>query len=124
MSKMNSYALLINNEYITPFVYPSGGSYHEERMTAGLLSNPTIVKLDLSDIPDTNKYEVYVGEDLVGNLYYTTIEANVEPNPTTVNFALSNNPTVVYINSDEDELFFNKMIYDGEKFIHTEEKYF
>ena len=124
MSKMNSYALLINNEYITPFVYPSIGSYHEERMTAGLLSNPTIVKLDLSDIPDTNKYEVYVGEDLVGSLYYTTIEANVEPNPTKVNFALSNNPTVVYINSDEDELFFNKMIYDGEKFIHTEERYF
>lgn len=124
MSKMNSYALLINNEYITPFVYPSGGSYHEERMTAGLLSDPTIVKLDLSDIPDTNKYDVYVGEDLVGNLYYTTIEANVEPNPTTVNFALSNNPKVVYINCDEDELFFNKMIYDGENFIPTEEKYF
>jgi hypothetical protein len=124
MSKMNSYALLINNEYITPFVYPYIGSYHEERMTAGLLSNPTIVKLDLSDIPDTNKYNVYVGEDLVGSLYYTTVEANVEPNPTKVNFALSNNPTVVYINSDEDDLFFNKMIYDGEKFIHTEERYF
>jgi hypothetical protein len=124
MPKMNSYALLINNEYITPFVYPSGGSYHEERMTAGLLSNPTIFKLDLSDIPDTNKYNVYVGEDLVGSLYYTTIEANVDPNPTKVNFALSNSPTVVYINSDEDELFFNKIIYDGENFTHTEEKYF
>ena len=120
---MNRYALLVNNEYITPFIYPSIGSHNEERMTAGLLSDPTIVKLDLSEIPETNQYNVYVGEDLVGSIYYTTIDANTDPSPNLVNFALSNNPKVIYINCDEDELFFNKMTYDGNDFILTEERY-
>lgn len=119
--KIESYALFVNNTFKAMYYYPSGGGLANQAMTAALQSNPTIT-FDGDDGAVTNIYSVFVEEDYVGKLFISPpSDTNFKDYFVDRNYALQNNPTVVWIDSETLIPIDTKYSYDGNTLTPIEE---
>lgn len=97
-SNIQSYALFVNNEFVTIFYYPSEGGEQFISMTAALKSNPRVVLDNSNSVQSVNKYSVFVDNDYAGYLFI--IKEDPRYNLDSLHWALQNNPVFVWIESD------------------------
>lgn len=113
LKKVESYALFVDNIFEAMYYYPSDGGPINQAITAALQSNPKIT-FDGSDGTTTNIYSVFVGEDYVGKLFVSPpSDPKFGDYFVKRNFALQNNPTVVWIDSETLIPIEAKYSYDG-----------
>lgn len=113
LAKVESYALFVDNVFKAMYYFPSVGSDANKAMTAALQSNPTIT-FDGDDGAVTNIYSVSVEEDYVGKIYVSTpSDVKFKDYFIDRNYALQNNPTVVWIDSETLIPIDAKYSYDG-----------
>jgi hypothetical protein len=111
--KVESYALFVNNIFKAMYYYPSDGNSANQAMTAALQSNPKIT-FDGDDGAVTNIYSVFVEEDYVGKLFVSPpLDEKFKDYFVDRNYALQNDPTVVWIDSEILIPIDNKYSYDG-----------
>lgn len=98
MANTKAYALFVNNEFSTILYYPSEGNADFVRMTAALQSNPTIVIDTENTIENVHKYSVLVNEEYAGFLFIVKEDSRYDLSK--LHYALQNNPTIVWIDSE------------------------
>jgi hypothetical protein len=87
------YALVVNGKFACEYRYPSMGNELVERTTAILQSNPKVVITDDSPIDNVNTYNLFIGKELAGQIYF--IDKSDLGAPEMINAALKSNPIII-----------------------------
>lgn len=97
ITKVQTYALIINGEFACQYKHPSEGPAGAERITAILQSDPKIILAEgMPDEYGINTYNLLIENETVGQIFYHT-DPSIVVNPEMINAALQSDPTIVDI---------------------------
>jgi hypothetical protein len=94
--KLNAYAIFVEDEYKTQVFIPYEKDEWSVKITAALKSDPKIPLDEDTDVPETYRYSVYIGDEYIDKLYQRIEPEFFYP----INEALQNNPKIVWIETD------------------------
>jgi hypothetical protein len=120
MDNTLAYAIFVDDNFVSTVFFPEDGDAYTEKVTAALKSNPTLILDEESDIPNTYRYSVYVGEEYVDKFYQVKFIEGY-PRLETLNASLQSNPRIVWIETDYDTHPGMKWNFEGDEFLLVEE---
>lgn len=112
---LEAYGLLVDENHVATMFFPASGDETAVMLTAALQSDPSIVLDQDSDIPNTYRYSVFVGDEYAGKLYQ-----KIDTRLAEINAGLQNSPKVVWIQTDYPVVSSMTWRYEDGAFIRNE----